>query len=72
MRWGHEYSYVCKSDTLSKGFIFGEDKGVLDLVHKGQSRICELAISATQRLEMAVCLVVSVSCAQPALTDCKC
>lgn len=29
-----------ESDTLSEEFIFGEDKGALDLAHKGQPCLC--------------------------------
>lgn len=75
VRSGREYSYVCKSDTLSEGFIFGEDKGALDVVHKGRSCVCELGIYTTQMSEMAACLVfqclVAMPCAQLALKDCE-
>ena len=72
----HEYSYVRKSDTLSKGFIFGGHKRALDPPHKGQSCICESAFYSTQICEMAAvsgfqCLV-AMPCAQLASTDGKC
>ena len=72
---GHEYSYVRESETLSKGFIFGEDKAALDLAHNGQSCSSELAIYRTQISEMAVCQVFAVSCddafCSVCLKDCK-
>lgn len=60
-----EYSCACVSDTLSKGFIFGEDKRALDLAHKGQSCVCELAAYAAQIREMAARLVFGVVLAAP-------
>ena len=56
----HEYSYVRKSDTLSKGFIFGGHKRALDPPHKGQSCICESAFTAHKYVRWQQCLVFSV------------
>lgn len=67
---------MLKSDSLSEGFIFGEDKGALDLLHKGEACVCELAIYTAQKIRGGSVsgfeCFVAVPLAQLALEDCKC